>query len=158
MKKVKGFTIIELIVVMAIIAVLAAVFVPILFRYVKTARVSKLNSNARHVYGAAIYTINDYHAGFTNIQLQPDCIYVGGSDGIGYASDGSQCNITNYLAEGFEGYFAFVTDSSGISCLYALWSNKQISASDVRQLNEQDVEDTLGTPLPMGCYPHKVDP
>ena len=148
---------VELIVVMAIIAALAAILVPLLFKYVNSARISKLDTNARHVYGAANYAVSDYYAGFSNFQILPNCIYTGGSDCIGHANLGGQCDLTNYLGENFNGYFAFKTDASGNYIDYALWSDRQIPVSAVVWLTEQDVKDSIGTATPMGCYPHKVD-
>lgn len=49
----KGFTLIEMIVVIAIIGILAAILVPSMSGYLKTARDSKKEANARTVYTAA---------------------------------------------------------------------------------------------------------
>lgn len=52
-KKLKGFTIIELLVVVAIISVLASIGVPAAMTWIRDSKITKANSNAQLVYTAA---------------------------------------------------------------------------------------------------------
>ncbi len=52
-KKSKGFTLVELIVVMAILVILAAILIPVVSGYINTANETAAYANARTVYSAA---------------------------------------------------------------------------------------------------------
>ena len=52
MKKAKGFTLVELVVVIAIIGVLAAILVPTMLNYVRKAKLKAANTNAKTAYNA----------------------------------------------------------------------------------------------------------
>lgn len=53
-KRKKGFTLIELVVVIAIIGVLAAILVPVLMGYVRKSRVAAANDNAKQNFNTAL--------------------------------------------------------------------------------------------------------
>ena len=69
-KTFKGFTLIELVVVIAIIGVLAAILVPSMLNYVHKARLRSANTNAKTAYNAvADYVTEQEVKGFSRAQV-----------------------------------------------------------------------------------------
>ena len=90
MKGVKAFTLIELIVVIAIIGVLAAILVPSMIGYVESSKLSTANSNAKlGLENAAVYATECDARGFP---VQDDT----------YTADLRNVTITTYAFDGNE--------------------------------------------------------
>lgn len=82
LKKLKGFTIIELLVVIVIISVLGAISVPAALTWIRDSRIKSANSNAQLVYSVA----QDY---LTQLEIKNTPLTGTGTGFIGCASDES---------------------------------------------------------------------
>lgn len=154
-RSIKGFTLVELIVVIAIIGVLAAILVPSMLGYVKNAKAREYNSNARSVFSGAQLAIVDINSASGTVPA--NTVFTGSSDCIAHSTDGTiSFTLTDYLGEDFEGNFAFITDNQGYGCIFALWSPASIPETSVVQMTEKEVKDNINSDLPIGCHPIKA--
>lgn len=149
-RKLKGFTLIELIVVIAIVASLAAILTPLFFGMVKESRASKYQAQARHVYEGVQLALTNLNA--AGGEYSPDAIYIGAADGIGHSGGNDDCDVHKYLGNAFDGYFGFKVDSLGIGCSYAVWSDRPLTSSDVIKMTPEEVFDSMSSNMPKGCY------
>lgn len=66
----KGFTLVELVVVIAIIGVLAAILVPTMMSYIRKAKLKSANSNAKIVFNTVNAVVNDMQCEGKDIDVQ----------------------------------------------------------------------------------------
>lgn len=114
MKK-KGFTLIELIVVIAIIGVLAAILVPAMLGYIKKSKITNCNSAAKSIMTAATSAVTDIDAeDRTNFSITA---ITDVSDEVGTAFDAANptANVQGRFYKKIATYFSDIDSLEGVS-------------------------------------------
>lgn len=151
-RKISGFTLIELIVVIAIIGVLAAIIVPSMIGYTHQARAAVITGNARNVYNAAKMAVVE---SFEEADINGGEIYIGDDSGTAHALGSSDdLSVGRFMGDDFKGHYAFVISAGGNDVDYAVWSNNNaISGSEVRIYSLDEIENDV-TGKGIGSYPN----
>lgn len=143
----KGFTLVELIVVMAIIAVLAAILVPTMLGFMNNAKYTQANANAKTVYTAVNSVVADYCTDHAALTADSEAT-LDSTDLASFAIDGVDFDMSSFL-EGMTGNATVVLNGSGTGCAYVTWS---LGTPGNVQLSKDDQKSATGGDA-IGCYP-----
>ncbi|MCL2055476.1 MAG: type II secretion system GspH family protein [Oscillospiraceae bacterium] len=153
--KAKGFTLIELIVVIGIIGVLAAILVPSMLGYLRSARIAKYNANAKLIHtSASMFVVDLYRDGKP---VGQDTVFLSSTAGVPIAvANGVTIDLTENIGKAYGGYFGFLTDSLGLSVVCAVWSDFAVTADMVEIKTADEVAASFAQGKPVGVHPLRV--
>lgn len=155
--KTKGFTLVELIVVIAIIAILAAILVPNMLGYIRNSRFTQADANAKNVHTAATAAVAQAYAdgkigtstvawnmfkvtGKDTTDGVKLCVDISQAGGSGTASPvttstSKNINLTTGLGGDFVGQGFFWVNTQTVTVTHAAWASKNINVPNTVAAN-----------------------
>lgn len=161
MRNKKGFTLVELIVVIAIIGVLAAILVPSMLGFVRDARITSANSNAHSAYTGMQACLTKYATSKSTTALKGATYTVieGSVNNAAISADTPEGlkALGEYLgADTFKGVARSKLDDSGSAIVFTVWTADKANTSlAVTQLTADAQECLAKAGDIIGCHPVK---
>lgn len=154
-KKAKGFTLIELIIVIAIIGVLSAILIPSWMNYIRSSRIKTQNNNAKVVFNAAQtvtqrYKFRERGVDSSNRDIGDGDFYFLWNGTTGFVCDssgndaGADSNFNSDYADAINNFF-----SGSEGTVYKIYVNDYIVKSVVSGRTDADSY--------LGSFPERQD-
>lgn len=134
----KGFTLVELIVVIVILAILAAVLIPGLLKWINHAKKKQYEREARNIYLATEASLVELHAwGFADT----------GSDNVPKGTPWDLNNLSGVftVSNNNTAWFAYIKEMSGIDNI--AWMRIYTEDGRIKAINVDYVSPSDGTPV-----------